>query len=35
MPVDRWYKFQPKRTFKTLSLDEAEEQVNIDNYLLY
>lgn len=27
MPVDRWYKFQPKRNFKTLSLEEAEEQV--------
>lgn len=27
MPVDRWYKFQPKRTFKTLSLEEAEEQL--------
>jgi hypothetical protein len=29
MPVDRWYKFQAKRTFKTLSLEEAEEQVII------
>ncbi|KAL7315663.1 transcription factor IIF subunit tfg1 [Mucor circinelloides] len=27
MPVDRWYKFQPKRNFKTLSLEEAEEQL--------
>ncbi|CAO3653098.1 unnamed protein product [Mucor fragilis] len=27
MPVDRWYKFQPKRHFKTLSLEEAEEQL--------
>jgi transcription initiation factor TFIIF subunit alpha len=27
MPVDRWYKFQAKRNFKTLSLEEAEEQL--------
>ncbi|KAI8079532.1 uncharacterized protein B0P05DRAFT_586991 [Gilbertella persicaria] len=27
MPVERWYKFQPKRNFKTLSLEEAEEQI--------
>ncbi|KAI9354476.1 hypothetical protein BD770DRAFT_392424 [Pilaira anomala] len=27
MPVDRWYKFQPKRNFKTLTLEEAEEQL--------
>ncbi|KAI8997250.1 hypothetical protein BDB01DRAFT_770429 [Pilobolus umbonatus] len=27
MPVDRWYKFQSKRNFKTLSLEEAEEQI--------
>jgi hypothetical protein len=33
MPVDRWYKFQPKRNFKTLSLEEAEEQVqNKDDF---
>lgn len=25
MPVDRWYKFQAKRKFQTLSLEEAEE----------
>jgi hypothetical protein len=30
MPVDRWYKFQPKRNFKKLSLEEAEEQVLIN-----
>ncbi|KAI8361763.1 hypothetical protein BD560DRAFT_355912 [Blakeslea trispora] len=27
MPVERWYKFQPKRNVKTLSLEEAEEQI--------
>ncbi|KAI7902644.1 uncharacterized protein BX663DRAFT_473038 [Cokeromyces recurvatus] len=27
VPVDKWYKFQPKRNFKTLSLEEAEEQL--------
>ncbi|KAI8639887.1 hypothetical protein BD408DRAFT_484527 [Parasitella parasitica] len=27
IPVDRWYKFQQKRNFKTLSLEEAEEQL--------
>ncbi|KAI9269862.1 hypothetical protein BY458DRAFT_510643 [Sporodiniella umbellata] len=27
VPVDRWYKFQPKRNFKTLSIEEAEEQL--------
>ncbi|KAI7861830.1 hypothetical protein BDF14DRAFT_1863800 [Spinellus fusiger] len=27
VPVDRWYKFQPKRTYRTLTLEEAEEQL--------
>ncbi|KAF7728149.1 hypothetical protein EC973_006664 [Apophysomyces ossiformis] len=26
VPVDRWYKFQPKRNYRTLTLEEAEEQ---------
>lgn len=33
MPVDRWYKFQAKRNFKTLSLEEAEEQVGQSSLL--
>ncbi|KAI8384985.1 uncharacterized protein BYT42DRAFT_564292 [Radiomyces spectabilis] len=28
VPVDRWYKFQQKRNFKTLTLEEAEKQLN-------
>ncbi|KAI8882030.1 Rap30/74 interaction domain-containing protein [Backusella circina FSU 941] len=31
MPVDRWYKFQPKRNFKKLSLEEAEEQLKLQH----
>ncbi|KAJ1940410.1 transcription factor IIF subunit tfg1, partial [Kickxella alabastrina] len=27
VPVDRWYKFTPKLKFKTLTLDEAEEEI--------
>ncbi|KAI8144060.1 hypothetical protein BJV82DRAFT_490411, partial [Fennellomyces sp. T-0311] len=27
VPVDRWYRFQPKRNFKTFTLEEAEEQL--------
>ncbi|KAJ2869905.1 transcription factor IIF subunit tfg1 [Coemansia aciculifera] len=28
VPVDRWYKFTPKLKYKTLTLDEAEEELN-------
>ncbi|KAI7853341.1 hypothetical protein BDC45DRAFT_510987 [Circinella umbellata] len=27
VPVDRWYRFQAKRNFRTLTLEEAEEQL--------
>ena len=28
IPIDEWYRFQPRITYRTLTVDEAEEQMN-------